>query len=145
MTKNLSSNVHFQFRLVKELKGPRPSIITKLGLAKYKERAKDDKTIDLLHTDREALKYARNYCSRSDKRKGLVPGQFLGLVVTKFTSESAGKPVPRTIPYRRIKGPRGRREPCTTTWLYYIEPQSCQAFFVDTTPSGKHFIGEPLS
>ena len=150
MTKNLLSNVHFQLRLVKELRGSprRRELITLPFLGKPKEWAKDDHTLDLHATERSALQAARNYCNRSDKRKGLLSGQFLGVVVTKFESDPSGSnPVPTTIPQRLIKGGkwgRKRREPGTTTWLYYIEPQSCQAFLVDTTPSGEHFIGEPF-
>ena len=51
MTKNLLSNVRFQLRLVKELKGysrGRLEISTFHPMGKSKERAKDDKTIELL-------------------------------------------------------------------------------------------------
>ena len=149
MTKNLLSNVHFQLRLVKELRG-RPGsreIITLPFLGKSKERAKDDHTLDLHATEQSALQTAHNYCERGDKRKGLLPGQFLGVVVVKFESDSSGqkpKTVPRTLPKHMIVTARKRREKGTTTWLYYIEPQSCQAFHVDTTLSGEHRIGEEV-
>ena len=146
MTKNLLSNVHFQLRLVKELRGSR--IITGKSLADIKEGANDDHTLDLLARERSALQEARNYCNRSDKRKGLLPGQFLGVVVVKFESDPSGsKRVPMTVPKRLMKGGdwgRKRREPGTTTWLYYIEPESCKAFHVDTTLSGEHRIGEEV-
>ena len=146
MTKNLMSNVRFQLRLVKELKGSR--IITGRSLADIKEGANDDHTLDLLARERSALQEARNYCSRSDERKGLLPGQFLGVVVTKFESDPSGsKRVPTTVPKRLMKGGdwgRKRRVKDTTTWLYYIEPQSCKAFHVDTTLSGEHRTGEEV-
>lgn len=129
MAKNLLSNVHFQLRLVKELRGSR--IITGKSLADIKEGANDDHILDLLARERSALQEARNYCNRSDKRKGLLPGQFLGVVVTKFESDPSGsKRVPTTVPKRLMKGSRWgrkRRVKDTTTWLYYIEPQSCKA------------------
>ena len=146
MTKKLLSNVHFQLRLVRELRGSpgRREIITFPSLAKSKEGAKDDHTLDLRATDRSVLQEARNYCRRSDKRKGLPPKQFLGVVVTKFEGDSSrSKVVPTTIPPWMIKGRRSRRVPDTTTWLYYIEPQSCKAFHVDTL-SGEHRIGEEV-
>jgi hypothetical protein len=142
MKKNLLSNTHFQYRLVGKLKGRK--IITKKELADIKEGSKDDHTSDLKSTDRSALQVARNYCSRSDKRKGLTSGQFLGVVVTKYTDASPGKMLYATIPNNRIGGRRPPRKPGTTTWLYYIEPQSCEVFYVDTTPSGEHLIGKPL-
>jgi len=153
LTKNLMSNVQFQLRLVKELRGSprRREIITLPFLGKPKEGAKDDHTLDLHATERSALQAARNYCNRSDKRKGLLPGQFLGVVVVKFESDPSGsKRVPITVPKRLMKGRdwgRKRRELGTTTWLYYIEPQepqSCKAFHVDTTLSGEHRIGEEV-
>jgi hypothetical protein len=150
MTKNLMSNVHFQVRLVKELRGSpgRLQIITHPVLAKPKEGANDDHTLDLHATERSALQAARNYCSRGDRRKGLLPGQFLGVVVVRFESDPSGsKRVPTTIPKRLMKGSdwgRKRREPDTTTWLYYIEPQSCKAFHVDTGPSGEHHVGREV-
>jgi hypothetical protein len=132
MTKNLLSNVGFQLRLVKELRGRK--IITRKFLADIKEGANDDHTLDLLARERSALHEARNYCSRSDERKGLLPGQFLGVVVTKFESDPSGsKRVSTTVPKRLMKGSRWgrkRRAKDTTTWLYYVDPQS-KAFHVD--------------
>lgn len=147
MTKNLMSNVQFQLRLVKELRGSprRREIITLPFLGKSKEGANDDRTLRLQATERSALQAARNYCNRSDERKGLPAGLFLGIVVVKFESYPTGsKHVPATIPQRLIGGHSKRREPGTTTWLYYIEPQSCRVFHVVTTLSGEHFIGEEL-
>ena len=144
------SNVQFQLRLVKELRGSprRREIITLPFLGKSKEGSKDDRTLRLQATERSALREARDYCSRNDERKGLLPGQFLGVVVTKFESDPTGsKRVPRTIPQKRIGGHSKPREPGTTTWLYYIKPQSCKAFHVDTILSGErivHLIGEEV-
>jgi len=141
MAKNLLSNVHFQLRLVKELRGSR--IITRKSLADIKEGANDDHTLDLLARERSALQEARNYCNRSDERKRLLPGQFSGVVVTKFESDPSGsKRVPTTVSKRLMKGScwgRKRRVKDTTTWLYYIEPQSCKAFHVDARTH--HIVG----
>ena len=146
------SNVHFQLRLVKELRGQPQSreVFTYPFLAKSKERAKDDHTLDLHATESSALQAACNYCRRGDKRKGLPIEQFLGVVVVKHESDSSGqkpKLVPRTLPKQIIVTARKRRKKGTTTWLYYIEPQSCKAFHVDTVISGehrKHRIGEEV-
>jgi len=107
LTKNLLSNVQFQLRLVKELRGSsrRHEIITHLLLGKPKEGAKDDRTLRLHATERSALQAARNYCNRSDERKGLPAGLFLGVVVVKFESYPTGsKRVPATVPQSRIGG-----------------------------------------
>ncbi len=150
MTKNLMSNVQFQLRLVKKLRGSprRREIITLPFLGKSKEGLKDDRTLRLQATERSPLQEARNYCNRSDEREGLPAGLFLGVVVVKFESYPVGsKRVPTTIPQGRIGGHSKQREPGTTTWLYYIEPESCKAFHVDTILSGErivHLIGEEV-
>jgi hypothetical protein len=149
MTKNLLSNVHFQLRLVKELRGlpgGRRKIVTLPFLGRPKEGAKDDCTLRLYATERSALQAARNYCQRSDERKGLPAGLFLGVVVVKFESDPSGgsRLVRTTIPQRLIGGHSKPRERGTTTWLYYIEPESCKAFSVDTTISGEHLVGEEV-
>ena len=146
MTKNLMSNVQFQIRLVKERGSPRSrEIITLPFLGKSKEGAKNDRTLRLQAIERSTLQAARNYCNRSDERKGLPAGLFLGVVVVEFEGYPTGsKKVPRTIPQKRIGGHSKQREPGTTTWLYYIEPESCKAFHVDTTLSGEHRIGEEV-
>jgi len=147
LTKNLMSNVQFQFRLVKELRGSprRREIITLPFLGKSKEGANDDRTLRLQANEQSALQAARNYCRRSDARKGLPAGLFLGVVVVKFESDPTGsKRVLTTVPQWRIRGRSKKRKPGTTTWLYYIEPESCKVFHVDTTPGGDHFIGEEL-
>jgi len=144
------SNVQFQLRLVKELRGSprRREIITLLFLGKSKEGAKEYRTLRLQATERSALQAARNYCRRSDKRKGLLPGQFLGVVVVRFEGDPSGaKLVQTTIPQKRIGGHSKQREPNTTTWLYYIEPESCKAFHVDTVLSGRRkvrLVGEEV-
>ena len=151
LTKNLLSNVHCQLRLVKELRGSlrRRELITLPFLGKPKEGAKDDHTLDLHATGRSALQVARNYCMRSDRRKDILSGQFLGVIVVKFESDSSGsKFVPTTVPTWLMKGRnwgRKRRESETTTWLYYVEPQSCKAFHVVTAQSRKHHVGDEIN
>ena len=149
MTKNLMSNVRFQLRLVKELRGysrGRLEIITFPPMGKSKERAKDDKTIELLCNESAALKIARDYCRRGDERKGLPLGQeFRGVVVTRYEGDpKCAVPILVNIPYRRIGRRKGRRVMGTTNWLYYIEPETCKVFHIDTTPPGDHLIGEPI-
>lgn len=134
MTKNLLSNVHFQLRLVKELRG-RPGsreIITLPFLGKSKERAKDDHTLDLHATEQSALQTAHNYCERGDKRKGLLPGQFLGVVVVKFESDPSRWKSVKPGSFGSGFKLRGRppRVKGKTIWLYYVDPQS-KAFHVD--------------
>jgi len=147
MTNNLMSNVQFQIRLVKELRGSsgKQGIITLPFLAKPKDGFNDDHTLRLYATEKSALQAARNYCNRSDERKGLSPGSFLGIVMVKFEGDStSAKRVPRTIPQNRIGGHSRIRVNGTTTWLYYIEPQLCKVFHVETNSSGEHYIGEEI-
>jgi hypothetical protein len=141
---NLKSNEHFQLRLVKELRGNnKHQIITYPFLGKAKERKKYDKTLDFYATERAALQQARNYCWRSDERKGLLPGQFQGVVLTKFESKSDSFIVRSTLP--NIQSADKPRRPGTTRWLYYLEPENCKAFHVSTNEAGEHFIGEEVS
>ena len=147
MTKNPMSNERSQFRLVRELKDFPPGrleIKTYQPMGKPKEGTKEDKTSELLN-ESAALKLACDYCKRGEKRKGLpAEVEFRGIVVTRFIGDPKGAvPVPRNIPYRRIGGRRPPRVKGTTKWLYYIEPECCKAFHVDTI-SGKHYKGEPL-
>ena len=147
MKNNLMSNVQFQIRLIKELRGSpgKQVIITMPFLAKPKEGIKDDHTLRLYATEKSALQAARNYCNRSDERKGLTPGSFLGVVVVKFEGDPTGaKRVSITIPQNRIGGHSRVRVSGTTTWLYYIEPRLCKVFHIETNSSGEHYIGEEI-
>ncbi len=145
---NLKSNVEFQLRKVKELRNSsgKTEILTHPDLGKVKEKVRDDQTLRLLKTDRSALQFARNYCNRSDERKGLGEGEkFLGVVVVQFEDSSIGaKPVPSTIPQIKIAGHSARRKAGTTTWLYYVQPETCKAFHIDTTATGEHLVGEKV-
>lgn len=141
---NLKSNEHFQLRLVKELRGPdKRQIITFAFLGKAKEGKKYDKTLDFYATEKGALQQARNYCWRSDERKGLLPGQFQGIVLIKFESKSDSFLVRHTLP--NVQSADKPRKPGTTRWLYYLEPKNCNVFHVSTTEAGEHFIGEVLN
>jgi hypothetical protein len=140
---NLRSNEHFQLRLVKELRGrDKRQIITYPFLGKAKEGEKYDKTLDFYATEKAALQQARDYCWRSDERKGLLQGQFRGVVLTKFESKSDSFLIRHTLP--NIQSADKPRKPGTTTWLYYLEPENCRVFHVSTTESGEHFVGEEL-
>jgi len=146
------SNERSQFRLVRELKEfphGRLEIITYQPMGKPKEGTKEDKTSELL-SESAALKLACDYCKRSEKRKGLPAGvELRGVVVTRFIGDSKGAvPLPGNIPYRLIGGRRPPRVKDTTKWLYYIEPETCKAFHVDTILSGErivHLIGEEVN
>jgi len=145
---NLMSNVLFQFRKVKELRNSagKIEIVTHPDLGKVKEGAKDDRAMRLLKTDLGALQFARNYCNRSDERKGLVKGEeFLGVVLTKFEDSSVvAKRVSDSIPQNRIGSHSAPRKVGTTAWLYYVEAETCKAFHV-VTLSGKRYIGEEVN
>ncbi|RJO62995.1 MAG: hypothetical protein C4542_00990 [Dehalococcoidia bacterium] len=144
---NLKSNIEFQLRKVKELRNScgRTEIITQRDLGKVKEKVGDDQTLRLLKTDRSALQFARNYCNRSDERKGLGKGEkFAGVVVARFEDESTDpKTVFSSIPPSRIGGHSAPRKGGTTTWLYYVEPETCKAFHV-VTLAGKRYVGEEV-
>jgi|GEM_PF-4426014 len=137
---NLRSNEHFQLRLVKKLRDY--EIITYLFLGKAKEGRKYDKTLDFFATEKAALQQVRNFCQRSDERKGLLPGQFRGVVLTQFESKSGSFIVHHTLP--NMQSADKPRKPGTTRWLYYIEPENCRVLKVNTTEDGKHFIGEEI-
>jgi len=113
-------------------------------MGKPKEGMKEDKTSELL-SESAALKLACDYCKRGEKREGLPAGvEFRGGVVKRFIGDPEGTvPVPGNIPYRRIGGRRPPRVKGTTKWLYYIEPDTCEVFHVDTI-SRKHYKGQPL-
>ncbi|MFC1968850.1 hypothetical protein ACFLVX_05670, partial [Chloroflexota bacterium] len=127
---HLQSNEHFQLRLVKELRGSERQIITYPFLGKSREGGKYDKTLDFFSTDRAALQQARNYCRRGDERKGLLPGQFRGIVLTKFESKSRSFLVSRSLP--NVQSADKPRKLGTTRWLYYLEPDKCKVFYVIT-------------
>jgi len=140
MAKRLPPNVHFQLRLVKRFDGRR--IVTYPNLGQPNEGAAEDHTLDLFPNEKSALQAARNYCARGEKRKGPLPGEFLGVVVVKFESDpSKWKSVrPGTFgPGLKLSG-RPRRAPGTATWLYYVSPDE-KAFHVYPAT---HEIGHPV-
>lgn len=136
MTKKLLSNKQFQIRLVKEIRNG--EIITYQTMANLGKR---DKTLRLLVTEQSALQVARNYCNRSDVRKGLPVGQEFNGVVLSWHEDvrSNPKPIPTTIPQSRIHGGSKERKVGTTTWLYYVD-KSCKAFYVDD----QHRVGKEV-
>ena len=128
MAKQLPGNVHFQIRLVKRFDGKK--IVTHGTLAHAKSLQAKDKTLDLVGTEKGALQQARNYCKRGSRRKGPLPGEFLGVVLIKYDSNPNK---PRTV--RSGAGGfqvthRPRRVTATTTWLYYVDPDA-NAYQVD--------------
>ncbi len=138
MVKTLPPNMHFQLRLVKRFDGTR--IVTHPNLGQPNEGAANDHVLDLYDNERSALQAARNYCARGEKRKGPLPGQFLGVVVVKYESDpsrwksvkpgsfGSGFKLSRRPP--RVKG--------KTIWLYYVDPQS-KAFHMDARTH--HVVG----
>ena len=133
MAKRLPPNTHLQLRLVKRFDGRR--LVTYRNLAQPKEGAAKDHTLDLFLNERSALQAARNYCARGEKRKGPLPGEFLGVVVVKHESE--GSKSARVGPWGpgKLIG-RRPRVPGTTTWLYYVSPE-CEAFHIDPVTQEK--------
>ena len=130
MAKTLQTNMHFQLRLVKHLDGTR--IVTHLNLGQPNEGAAKDHVLDLFDNERSALQAARNYCARGEKRKGPLPGQFLGVVVVKFESDPSRWKSVKPGSFGSGFKLRGRppRVKGKTIWLYYVDPQS-KAFHVD--------------
>ena len=109
---------HFQLRLVKRIDGRR--IVTHGPMANANGIAAKDKTLDF-STKGEAVKSAKDYCCRGSRRKGPLPGEFLGVVVVRRESDqtrwisvgslTAGMKVSKRP--KRVKG--------TTTWLSYVD------------------------
>ena len=138
MVKTLPSNMHFQLRLVKRFDGTR--IVTHANLGQPNEGTARDHVLDLFGNERSALQAARNYCARGEKRKGPLPGQFLGVVVVKYESDpSRWKSVkPGSFGSYIMLSRRPPRVVGKTIWLYYVDPQS-KAFHVDARTH--HVVG----
>ena len=122
------ANVHYQLRLVKRIDGGR--IVTHGPLAQPKGLGARDKTVDF-GTEKGALQAARNYSKRGERRKGPLPGDYMGAVVTKFVTDAArfGAIKPGNVPGGFILTNRSKRLEGTTTWLYYVDPDG-KAFHV---------------
>ena len=121
---------HYQIRLVKRFDGRR--IVTHPPLANAKSTGSRDKTLDVFEatSDRSALGRAREYNRRSDKRKGPLPGDYLGAVVVRYETDTSKQGV-----IRRSRGGsevtnRRRRLKGTTSWLYFVDPEG-DAYHVD--------------
>jgi hypothetical protein len=140
MPKRLSPNEHFQLRLVKRF--DRKVIKTYGELAQPNEGAAKDHIMDFFDNERSALQAARNYSARGEKRKGPLPGEFLGVVVVKYESDP-NKWItirPGSFFPRAKVSHRPRRVPGTATWLYYVSSDE-KAFYVD---SKTHEKGDPV-
>jgi hypothetical protein len=141
MAKRFAPNEHFQLRLVKRFDGRR--IVTYPKLGQPNESAAKDHILDFFDNERSVLQAARTYCARGEKRKGPLPGEFLGVVVVKFAGDPSrwgsllsGAKVPQGV---RLSG-RPRRMPGTATWLYYLTSEG-KALHVDPVT---HEIGLPV-
>ena len=130
MAKTLPPNMHFQLRLVKRFDGTR--VVTHPSLGQPKEGATKDHVLDLYDNERSVLQAARNYCARGEKRKGLLPGPFLGVVVVRYESDpSRWKSVkPGSLGSGFKLSRRPQRVVGKTVWLYYVDLHS-KAFHVD--------------
>jgi len=130
MTKTLPPNMHFQLRLVKRFDGKR--IVTHRSLGQPNEGVAKDHVLDLYDNERSVLQAARNYCARGDKRKGPLPGPFLGVVVVKYESDpSRWKSIkPGSLGSDFQLSRRPQRVTGKTSWLYYVDPDS-KAFHVN--------------
>lgn len=129
----LDPHAHYQLRLVRRFDGMR--IVTYPPLAQPKSLKDRDKTLDITAgTERGALQKARNYCRRGPKRKGELPGEFLGVVLVKHNSDS-DKSIVVSRSFEVTKRPK--REKGTTVWLYYVDADG-QAFTVN--PMSHHVV-----
>ncbi len=130
MAKTLPPNMHFQLRLVKRFDGTR--VVTHPNLGQPNEGTAKDHVLDLFDNERSVLQAARNYCARGEKRKGSLPGQFLGVVVMKFEGDPSRwksvKPGSFSSYFKLSRRPP--RVKGKTIWLYYVDPQS-KAFHMD--------------
>jgi hypothetical protein len=141
MANRLPTNAHFQLRLVKRFDGRR--IVTFGNLAKPKEGEAKDQTLDLFANERSALQYARNYCSRGERRKGPLPGEFLGVVIVQHESDpSKWKSIAPGSPLRgAVLANRPKRAKDTTVWRFYVDPDG-KAYAVNPKT---HEIDGPIS
>lgn len=142
MPNQASTRSHYQLRLVKRI--DKGKIVTHAKIAYAKGVDARDKVLDVFeaNSDRSALQRAREYCKSGDKKKGPLPGEFLGVVLVKFESDPAkpglirrgGTPGAATVVNRR------RRVAGKTAWIYYVDPE-IHAYHVD---SKSHMIGKPV-
>ena len=134
----LDSHAHYQLRLVKRFNGA--NIVTHRKMAAVKSTQAKDKTLDFTAgSERGALQKARNYCSRGSNRKGELPGEFIGVVVAKHTSDP-NKSVAVSYPGFEVSS-RHRRSRGTTVWLYYVDAHG-KAYHID--PSNRELLGPVL-
>ena len=132
----LDPHAHYQLRLVRRFDGRR--LVTHSPLAQPKSLKDRDKTLDITAgTERGALQKARHYCRRGPKRKGELPGEFLGVVLVKHTSDS-NKSIAVTRSYQVTKRPK--RTTGSTVWLYYVDADG-HAFTVDQLT---HYVLNPV-
>ncbi len=116
-------HVHYQLRLVRRLDGTK--IVTHGRLAQLKSLKDPDKTLDFTAgSEKAALKKVRDYYWRGPRRKGELPGDFIGAVLVKHTTD-AGRSITVKPPSRFQAGfqvtKRPRRTTGTTVWLYYLD------------------------
>ena len=114
-----SHTKHYQLRLVRRILGSR--VVTHRELARPKGLNARDQTMEYFaDSDKEALKKARDYCNRGQRRKGKLPGPFLGVVVVRHKTDSSEPLYLRQGSFEVSKRPR--RLKGTTEWLFYVAP-----------------------
>lgn len=120
-------HVNYQLRLVKRIDGSR--IVTHQVMSQPKSLNAKDKTLDFtIGTEKGAIQRARDYCRRGANRKGELPGEFLGVVLVKHSSDK-GKPVSVSpVGFQVTK--RHKRTVGTTVWTHYVDRDG-RAYTVD--------------
>ena len=129
---NKNIHTHYHLRLVKEIRqeDDKRQIITHQVRAQAGGRGQKDKTMDFnVGTEKGALQKAREFCARSEKNKGELPGSFEGVVLVKATSPQSKSVTVSTN--RLFVTKRPGREVGSTEWLYFLSPCG-NAYSVDT-------------
>ena len=128
-------HVQYQLRLVKRFDGK--SIVTHQPLAQPKSFKAKDKTLDFTSgSEKGALQRARDYCRRGDNRKGELPGEFLGVVLVKHSSDRDKSIAVAPSGFQVTKRPK--RTVGTTVWTHYVDADG-RAYTVD--PSTHNVLG----
>ena len=144
---NKDIHTHYHLRLVKEIRqvSGGKQIITHPDRAQAGGRGQKDKTMDFnVGTEKGALQKAREFCARSEKNKGELPGSFEGVVLTKTTSPQSKSVTVSTHGLFVTKRPG--REVGSTEWMYFLSPCGT-GYNVDTRSVNnklKRYIGSPV-
>ncbi len=133
----LDPHAHYQLRLVRRFDGA--GIMTHPSLAQPKSLKARDKTLDItVGSERGALQKARNYCRRGAKRKGELPGEFIGVVLVKHVSDASRPITVKRSGFQVTKRPR--RTTGTTVWMDFVDADG-KAYTVDPAT---HYVLNPV-